>query len=124
LAGCIHDSQPSRQGQAGSHTYSVDFDPYGDARTDLVKVSVEKQTAADGWPIVESGYFKTDMPTRKVRLSPDGFDFGDDWFIGSSATGSGTLDWGQGDGALLTPHLKGYLHLNNVAGHCARMKLV
>jgi hypothetical protein len=106
-----------------SHTWTVDLDPYADARIDLVKISLEKQTAA-GWSTVESGYYKPNIAPDKVRLSADGVDLGDDWFVGSATTGSATLDWGQGDGALLTPHLQGYLHLNNIAGVCARVKLV
>jgi hypothetical protein len=88
-----------------------------------LKVSLQKETAA-GWSTVESGYFEPNIPTDKVRLSADGVDFGDDWFGLGSTTGSGTLSWEQGDGGMITPRLRGYLHLNNMAGVCARMKLV
>jgi uncharacterized cupin superfamily protein len=107
-----------------SNTWSVDLNPWSDPRIDLLKVSLQKETAADGWSTVESDYFEPNIPTDKVRLSADGVDFGDDWFALGATTGSGTLSWQQGDGALITPRLQGYLHLNNMAGVCARMKLV
>jgi hypothetical protein len=102
--------------------WNVDMNPYADASIDLVKVSVEKETAS-GWSIVESAYFKPTLSQDKVRMTADGVDFGDDWFVGSAPTGSGTMDWQQGEGMNLTPHLRGYLHLNNVAGLCARVSL-
>jgi hypothetical protein len=105
-----------------TNEWTVDMNPYGSASIDLVKVSVEKETPS-AWSIVESAYFKPTLSTDKVRLTADGVDFGDDWFVGSATTGSGTMDWEEGEGMNLTPHLRGYLHLNNVAGLCARVSL-
>ncbi len=105
-----------------SHSYTVDINPYGDPNIDLVKVSLQKETAS-GWSIVESAYFKPTLDTTKVRLTADGVDFGDDYWGVSSPIGSGTLEWGQGEGMNLTPHLRGYIWLNNVAGLCARVDL-
>jgi hypothetical protein len=34
------------------------------------------------------------------------------------------MDWIQGDDMDITPHLRGYIHLNNMAGVCARVDLV
>ena len=107
----------------GFHTFTVDLPIDADSRIDLLKVSIQSQTAASGWSTVESKYFEPDVSPVKVRLTADGVDFGDDWFVGSSTTGSDTLDWGQGDQATFMPRLRGYLHLNNMAGVCARMKL-
>ena len=110
-------------GDGESHTYTVDLPIAPDSRIDLLKVSIQSQTAANGWSTIESKYFEPNVFAPKVRLTADGVDFGDDWFVGSSTTGSGTLDWGQGDQATFMPRLRGYLHLNNMAGVCARIKL-
>ena len=79
----------------GSDTFTVDLPIDPDSRIDLLKVSIQSQTAASGWSTVESKYFEPDVSPVKVRLTADGVDFGDDWFVGSSTTGSGTLDWGR-----------------------------
>jgi hypothetical protein len=106
-----------------SHSYTVDLNPYGDPDIDLVKLSLEKETVS-GWSIVESAYFKPTLTADTVRLTAGGVDFGNDTWGVSSPVGSGTLDWGQGEGMNLTPHLTGTLYLNNVAGLCARVALI
>ena len=52
----------------------MDLNPWSDGRIDLLKVSLQKETAADGWSTVETDYFETNIPTDKVRLSADGVD--------------------------------------------------
>ena len=107
-----------------THLYAVDLNPWGDYRVDLIKVSLQKKTGANGWTIVESAYFKPTLASDDVRIHADGVDFGGDGFAFGEPVGSGTMDWIQGEDMDITPHLRGYLHLNNVAGLCARVDLV
>jgi hypothetical protein len=105
-----------------SHEFTVDLNPWGSPDIDLVKVSLQKETAS-GWSTVESDYFKPDIPSDKVYVDADGLDFGGDTWGINSPTGSATLDWIQTEGMELTPHLYGTLYLNKVAGLCARIDL-
>jgi hypothetical protein len=110
-----------------SHEYSVDLNPYSDPDTDLVKVSVQKQTASSGsaFSIVESAYFSPSTAPDKVKITSPGVDFGG-WQFSSPLgipMGAADLYWNRGDGAEITPRLIGDLWLNNVAGLCARMNL-
>ncbi|MFN8110476.1 MAG: hypothetical protein U0Y82_11630 [Thermoleophilia bacterium] len=106
-----------------SHDYDVDLNPYASANTDLVKVSVQTKTASHDWSILESSYFKPDLHVDNVRMGSDGVDFGDwRWLLGTTE-GAGTMSWDRGDGAKITPHLRGDLWLNNVAGVCARVRM-
>jgi hypothetical protein len=107
-----------------TYTYSVDLNPYVDPDTDLVKVSVQKEKASsDDWTIVESAYFKPTLVTDKIKMTSDGVDFGDEYWGIGAPTGSGTVEWEQGEGMNLTPHIHGTLYLNNVAGLCARLDI-
>jgi hypothetical protein len=110
-----------------SHEYSVDLNPYSDPNIDLLKVSVEKQTASNGseFSIVESAYFSPSTTPDKVKITSQGVDFGGDEFssVTSEPVESGQLYWNRGDGAGITPRLVGAFWLNNVAGLCARMNL-
>ena len=106
-----------------AHTYSVDLNPYGSNRTDLVKVSLQKQTATSGWTTVESSYFDADFTTDKIKLTADGIDLGDDWWGVGGPLGSATVSWAPGEDGAITPRVNGSLYLNNMAGVCARMKI-
>ena len=106
-----------------AHTYSVDLNPYGSNRTDLVKVSLQKQTATSGWTTVESSYFDADFTTDKIKLTADGIDLGDDWWGVGGPLGSATVSWTPGEDGAITPRVNGSLYLNNMAGVCARMKI-
>jgi hypothetical protein len=106
-----------------SHDYTVDLNPWGSPDIDLVKVSLQKETAS-GWSTVESDYFKPTLSSDSVRITEDGVDFGNDLWGIPSPTGSATIDWNQGEGMDITPHLRGTLFLNNVAGLCARIHIM
>jgi len=106
--------------------YTIDLNNYSDPNIDLVKVSLQKeQTANSGdWEIVESAYFSPTLEQDTVKLSSDGIDFGDgNWGV-DGPLGSATVDWQQGEGMILTPRIRGYLYLNNVAGLCARIDMI
>jgi len=111
----------------GSHAYSVDLDPYSDARIDLLKVSVEKKTASGGsdFSIVESAYVAPQTSSDSIEIDSGGVDFGGGKFstILAEPTEKATMYWNRGSGADYTPRLMGYIWLNNVAGLCARMNL-
>jgi hypothetical protein len=107
-----------------THLYEVDLNPWGDYRVDLIKVSLQKKTGANGWTIVESAYFKPTLESDDVRIHADGVDFGGDSFAFGEPVGSGSMDWTQGEDMDITPHLRGYLHLDDMAGLCARVDLV
>jgi hypothetical protein len=110
-----------------ANEWSVDLDPFSNADIDLVKVSVEKKTAAGGssYSIVQSAYFSPGTSPDDVEIDAKGVDFGATVFssITSRPDGAGELYWNRGDGADITPRLLGAFWLNNVAGLCARMNL-
>jgi len=116
---CAHDGN--------AHAFDVDLNPYSDADTDLLKVSVEKQTAANGsqFSIVESAYFSPGTIPDGIGMTSQGVDFGGaQWsYATARPTYDASLYWNRGNGAAYTPRLMGYIWLNNVAGLCARMNL-
>ena len=57
-----------------------------------------------------------------IRMTSQGFDFGDGSFTAGAPLGSGRVEW-LVDENQLTPHLIGDLHLNNVDDECARMRM-
>jgi hypothetical protein len=57
-----------------------------------------------------------------VKIATSGFDFGGRTWVAGGLTGSGELVWRYDDGEV-EPSLQGYLHLDNVGGRCARMRL-
>jgi hypothetical protein len=103
--------------------YGVDLNPYADADIDLVKVSLQQETASGGWSIVDSAYFSPTIPQDWVQVTGEGADFGDQTFSHGEPSGTGWLSWGQGEDGTLTPHLTGTLHLDGKKGRCARMNL-
>ncbi|HEY1370523.1 MAG TPA: hypothetical protein VGF23_25560 [Gaiellaceae bacterium] len=110
------------------HDYSVDLYPdYYDPDIDLVKVSIEKETAssAPDYSIVESAYVSPNTTADNVLITSQGIDLGGDQFssITAAPTRDATVYWNRGNGADYTPRLMGYMWLNNVAGLCARMNL-
>src|SRR5262245_55264315 len=111
-----------------SHDYSVDLYPdYYNADVDLLKVSVEKQTAAGGsnFSIVESAYVAPNTTSDSVEITSQGLDLGgDQWSVITGAPSrEATMYWNRGNGADYTPRLMGDIWLNNVAGLCARVNL-
>ncbi len=111
----------------GAHYYDVDLSPWSSPDIDLVKVSVQKQTAAGGsdFSIVESAYASPGTTSDNIEFTSKGVDFGgSQWsWVTSEPTGVASLYWNLGDGPEITPRLIGYIWLNNVAGLCARMNL-
>jgi hypothetical protein len=111
-----------------SHDYDVDLNKYSDDNIDLLKVSVEKQTASDksSFSIVESAYFSPSTAPDKVLITSKGVDLGGDEFssITSEPVYSADFYWNRvassGD---ITPRLIATYWLNNVAGLCARIDL-
>jgi hypothetical protein len=57
-----------------------------------------------------------------VRLTSTGFDFGGSGFSLGEPVGNGSLVWSYTNGQV-TAHLTGTLHLNNVDGHCAHIRM-
>jgi hypothetical protein len=110
-----------------THYYDVDLSPWSSPDIDLLKVSVEKQTAAGGsdFSIVESAYVSPGTTADNVEFTSKGVDFGGSQWSWATAepTGPASLYWNRGDGAEITPRLMGYIWLNNAAGTCARMNL-
>jgi hypothetical protein len=110
-----------------AHEYTVDLDPYSDPTIDLLKVSVEKQTASGGsdFSIVESTYVSPATWPDGVEITSQGIDFGGDKFstLTSEPTKYGSVYWNRGENGEITVRLMGYIWLNNVAGLCARMNL-
>jgi hypothetical protein len=107
--------------------FNVDLNPYSDADIDVVKVSVEKQTAADGtnFSIVGSANFSPGTAPDKVMIRSNGVDFGGVEFSSpiNDPIYSADFYWNRGDGAEITPRLIGTYWLNKVAGLCARVDL-
>jgi hypothetical protein len=111
----------------GHHEWDVDLDPYADNSIASVKVSLQKETAT-GWWTVESATYTPTPPDDLVKLTEDGVDFGGPGFeFGQPAAANGWGDKGQVDWSIangvVSPRLKGYLHLNNSSGECARMNV-
>ena len=110
-----------------AHEYNVDLDPYSDPTIDLLKVSVEKQTASGGsdFSIVESTYVSPATWPDAIKITSQGVDFGGDEFstLTSQPTKYGSVYWNRGESGDITVRLMGYIWLNNVAGLCARINL-
>jgi hypothetical protein len=60
--------------------------------------------------------------TDLVRITGTGLDFGDNTFVLGAPVAFGLMNY-ELDGADITPHLTGYLHLDDVKWVAARMKL-
>jgi hypothetical protein len=110
-----------------THFYNVDLAPYSSPDTDLLKVSVEKQTAAGGpsYSIVESAYVSPGTMPDDVLLHSKGVDFGGgSWSpVTGEPTNHASLYWNRSGAGAIAPRLIGYIWLNNVAGLCARVNL-
>lgn len=105
------------------HEFTVDLQPYESAYVDEVKVTVEKQTTPGGaFATADYGYYHPDIVADDVKITESGFDFGDEWWGVGAPIGDGHVLWPMEDGRI-TPLLSGTLHLNDVAGGCARMNL-
>ena len=60
--------------------------------------------------------------TDNVKLTGTGYDFGGSFWAAGAPTGNGEVHWHYENGDI-RPHLKGYIHLNDAAGTCGRMKI-
>ncbi len=104
------------------HVFDVSLSPYSDRKVHKVEISLMRQFASSGWSSVGSKTVTVGPYADAVKLTTNGFDFGSDAFLGSGPSGSGTLTWRwTSDG--IEPHLDGTLHLTDVAGACARVRL-
>jgi hypothetical protein len=114
-----------------SHQYwTVNQAPYDSDKIGKIKVSVEHELSNGVWSIVGSSWSTLNTYVDETvtlwsysSVGTDGYDFGDDsWHPWEPhPMGGGTVVWEHG--GLTRPRLTGYLHLNNVAGDCARMKI-
>jgi hypothetical protein len=60
--------------------------------------------------------------TDRPKITTSGFDFGGDQFLGSGPTTAGWLWWWNENGSIRAD-LEGAIWLDNVAGHCARIRM-
>jgi hypothetical protein len=104
------------------HTFDVSLSPYANRKVQKVEISLMRQFASNGWASVGSKTIAMGPYGDPVKLTTNGFDFGNGSFLGNGPTGSGTLSWTWTTSGI-RPHLDGTLHLKDVAGACARMKL-
>ena len=56
-----------------------------------------------------------------IKLTGDGVDFGDGWFVGGAPVASGSVAWSVPDCDYYTARLVGTLHTDGVSGKFARM---
>ncbi len=111
---CVTDDQ--------HHSWSVDLDPYSAVGIDSVRVSVQKETVS-GWSTTTSLTYGVDTHSDTVEITEDGVDFGGyTWSLGQPTTPGG-MEWLLSTNGYVTPILRGYIHLNNSSGVCARMNL-
>jgi hypothetical protein len=116
----------------GHHSWNVDhLSPHTDYKIGRVKVSLQHELSNGSWASVGSAWSTLSTYTDDnvmifsyAGLGTKGFDFGDDdWDpFYPHPMGGGEVEWGFSEGRI-TPHLTGTLHLNNVAGACARMRI-
>jgi hypothetical protein len=104
------------------HTFSVSLSPYGNTKIGKVKISLQKLFASGGWKAVGSKTVPFGPYAASAKITTDGADFGNGTFVGSGPTGSGSLTWSYSNAAVHA-RLGGSLHLNKMAGTCARMKV-
>ncbi len=64
----------------------------------------------------------TYIGSQSVKITASGFDFGGNTFVAGAPTGSGDVHWHIVDGQI-NPIVDGTLHLNDVQGLCARMRV-
>jgi hypothetical protein len=111
--------------------WNVDLAPHDSNKIGKLEVSVEHQLSNGVWSSVGSSWSTLNTYVDESvtmfsenSLGTDGYDFGDDTWDPFHPTpmGGGTIVWELSNGEI-TPHLRGVLHLNNVAGDCARMKI-
>jgi hypothetical protein len=105
----------------GHHSWKVDLDPYSGSRVDEVEVAVQKETVS-GWSTVESKRYRSNTYLDRPKITEQGVDFGlVDFAAGAPMTG-GYVNWYIEDG-VVRPDVYGYIHINNSAGMCARLKV-
>ena len=85
-------------------------------------MAFEPERSSRRWTGAGSQTLRFPSFAHPVKITEDGLDFGSEGFLGSGPTGSGTLTWRYETGRVHA-RLQGILHLNNVAGACARMKV-
>lgn len=101
--------------------WSVDLAPYDDYSIDSVRVSVQRE-GASGWSTRDSHTVWLTTWEDEVEITADGVDFGGEGFAFGRPSYGATIDWDLEQGRV-TPHLSGYLHLNNSSGVCARINM-
>jgi hypothetical protein len=110
------------------HEYDMVLSPHTDDAIGKVKVTLQRERSDHTWESRGSDWSTLSTSNDNVRISDgigDIFAFGNgtmDPLTPGSTTGYGNLEW-QFTGGRIRPHLTGTLHLNNVAGICARMRL-
>lgn len=102
--------------------YTVDLGPVTSSKIDEVGVAVEKKTASGDWQTIGSQRMKLGTIHTPIKITGDGFDFGGSAFAFGAPTQAAQIAWTWSEGKL-TPRVTGTLHLNNVAGACARLRL-
>ena len=102
--------------------WTVSMDPFDSNKLHEVKVSIEKKTASKDWTIIGSETVKLEAITHKVKITEENFDFGGDSFVLGAPTNSGVVGWSWSAGKI-TPHVSGYIHINNAASACARLQI-
>ncbi len=102
--------------------YTVALDPVISSKINEVGIAVEKKTTSGSWQTIGSQRLKLGTIDTPIKITGDGFDFGGKTFAFGAPTQAGRIAWTWSEGRL-TPRLTGTLHLNNVAGACARLRL-
>ncbi len=87
----------------------------------LVAVAVLAGTALFVLAPNAAANYKT-LDEDPISIASPGFDFGGGSFVLGSLSGSGRVEWEVQENDLL-PQLIGELHLNDVGGECARMRI-
>jgi hypothetical protein len=104
------------------HEFDVSLSPYGGTKIGKVKVTLQRLFASGSWTAVGSQTVRFGPYEDSVKIKADGVDFGNGNFVGSAPTGSGALVWSY-DQAKVHADLTGSIHLNKLAGVCARIKI-
>ncbi len=113
---------------SGSTSWNVDFNSnFKSSDTTVVKVSIEKETAASApnFDIVGSANYSPGTEPDKIKINGDGVALGGFTYdtVSHTAWDSADLYWNRGDGANYTVRLIGTMYLHDVAGLCARLNI-
>lgn len=109
----------------------IDLSPWTSDKVGKVKITLQRETSSGSWESLGSDWSTLNTYTdHYVDIRSDspaeiqGFDFGDDTWNGSQTVpnGDGQVEW-EFSGGQITPRLTGFLHLDDVPGECARMRV-